>query len=47
MMGLTLSTIGNQVWAKLIRERANNLFSETVPQLYVRCGASPGSQNLE
>ena len=34
MMGLTLSTIGSQVWAKLIQEQANNSFSETVPQLY-------------
>ena len=47
MMGLTLSTIGNQVWAKLLREGANNIFSETVPQLYILCGASPGSQQLE
>ena len=47
MMGLTVSTIGNQIWSKLNRQGANNLFSETVPQLYVLCGASPGSQHLE
>ena len=47
LMGLTLSTIGNQVWAKLIQERANNLFSKTVPQLYVLYSGSPGSQQLE
>ena len=46
-MGLTLSTIRNQVWAKLLQEGANNLFSEAIPQLYTICGASPGSQKLE
>ena len=35
MMGLTLGTIGNQVWLKLPGESANNLFREIVPQLYV------------
>ena len=47
LMGLTLSTIGNQVWAKLLWEGANNLFSEAILQLYTICGASPGSQKLE
>ena len=47
LMGLTLSTIGNQVWLKLLREGANNLFSEVIPQLCTICGTSPGPQQLE
>ena len=40
LLGLTLSTTGNQAWAKLLREGANNLSCEDIPQLYTICGAS-------
>ena len=45
-MGLTLSTIGNQVWSKLRREGTCNLFSEAMPQLCTIFGTTPGSQQL-
>ena len=44
--GLTLSTITDVVWAQLLREQANTLFSEAMSQLHVLCGASLGSQEL-
>ena len=47
MMELTLSTIENQVWSKLLKESVNNLFSGAVPHVYVICRMSPGSQQLE
>ena len=47
LMGLTLGTIRNQVWEKLLREGAGSLVSEAIPQLYTPRGVSPRPQKLE